>query len=226
MLPYRLASLRKRHLTTTLPKQPKVAKAAPVVVTDDVVGHPTDIRAFLGEWAKRPLRVAAVAPSSRRLGELITRDIKTNQGPVLVLGPGTGVFPEALLRKGIKPEAMALVELNPRFYALLSKRMPSLKIINADAATVDLGAFGFDSRFYAAVSGLGLLSMPRQTVRAILQNCFDHLADDGCLYQFTYGLRCPVPPELMTELGLSAQKIGSVALNMPPAHVYRICRRT
>ena len=213
MLPYRIPPLRHKRL-------PK----APVVKREKPIGRRADLQAFLGEWARRPLRVAAVAPSSRRLGDLVTSEIDIEQGPVLVLGPGTGVFPNALVRRGIQQNRMALVELNPRFFELLSKRLPGVKILQANAATADLQSFGYEQPFSAAVSGLGLLSMKRQTVRDILKNCFDHLAQGGALYQFTYGLRCPVPADVMAELGLESQKIGWVAMNMPPARVYKISR--
>jgi len=213
MLPYRIPPLRHKRLSKT-----------PLIKPEKPVGRRADLQAFLGEWARRPLRVAAVAPSSRRLGDLVTSEIDIDQGPVLVLGPGTGVFPNALARRGIQANRMALVELNPRFFELLSKRMPEVKILQADAACADLTSFGYEQPFSAAVSGLGLLSMKRQTVRDILKNCFDHLAQGGALYQFTYGLRCPVPADVMAELGLQAQKIGWVAMNMPPARVYKISR--
>jgi len=213
MLPYRIPSLRNKR-----PSKPSVTKRVRVDGAQD------DMRAFLGEWARRPLNVASITPSSRRLAEMVTSEIRGNEGPVLVLGPGTGVFPKALLGHGVAPENLALVELNPRFFALLEKRFPRVRILNADAAAANLDDFGFDQPFKAGVSGLGLLSMKRHVVRDILKNCFNHLDADGALYQFTYGLKCPVPPEVMNELGLRAQKIGWVAMNMPPARVYKISR--
>lgn len=215
MLPYRIPSLRNRRLNSVSPtkRPPAAAKTA-------------DRQAFLGEWAKRPLNVASITPSSRRLADLVTSEVPSNQGPVLVLGPGTGVFPKALLRRGLAPENIALVELSPRFFDLLRKRFPDVHIINANAATADLDIFGFDTPFTAAISGLGLLSMKREVVREILQNCFANMSTGAALYQFTYGLRCPVPTDLMAELGLQAQKIGWVAMNVPPARVYKISRQT
>ena len=213
MLPYRIPSLRNRRLA-------KASIAKHLKGTD----RRADLQAFLGQWARRPLHVASITPSSRRLADLVTSEIQGDLGPVLVLGPGTGVFPNALLRRGLAPERMALVELNPHFFELLSKRFPDIHIINDNAATADLNTFGFEDRFKAVISGLGFLSMKRHVVRDILKNCLEHLDDDAALYQFTYGLRCPVPPDVMAELGLRAQKIGWVAMNMPPARVYKISR--
>jgi phosphatidylethanolamine/phosphatidyl-N-methylethanolamine N-methyltransferase len=181
-----------------------------------------DVTAFLMQWVKQPLNVASITPSSNRLGALVTRDIAPDTGPILVLGPGTGVLARALLRKGVKPQDLALVELNPDFYALLRRRYTNIQIRNQDAATATLSAFGFNAPFAGVVSGLGLLSMKPEKVKQILSNCFAHMQTGGALYQFTYGWKCPVPAQVMHELDLSAEKIGTVFLNVPPASVYRI----
>ena len=78
----------------------------------------------------------------------------------------------------------------------------------------------------AAISGLPLLSMPAQTVRAILASVFHHLAEDGSLFQFTYGPRCPISLQVLRELGLKASFRRWVPLNLPPASVYRISRNS
>ena len=45
---------------------------------------------FFRTWLSDPLRVGAVAPSGEALAYEMTREL--NEGPVLELGPGTGVF--------------------------------------------------------------------------------------------------------------------------------------
>jgi phospholipid N-methyltransferase len=45
-------------------------------------------------------------------------------------------------------------------------------------------------------------------------------------YQFTYGLSCPVPRVVLDRLGLESARIGRAFVNVPPAAVYRIRRRT
>ena len=74
----------------------------------------------------------------------------------------------------------------------------------------------------AVVSGLPLLTMPPQKVNAILHAAFRRMRPGGAFYQFTYGLRSPVPRRLAERLGLRITRVGKVHLNLPPATVYRI----
>jgi phospholipid N-methyltransferase len=77
----------------------------------------------------------------------------------------------------------------------------------------------------AVISGLPLLLMPPSKVLAILDAAFWHLRADGVLYQFTYGPRSPVSRAILDPLGLKATRAGMTLANVPPAMVYRICRR-
>lgn len=183
-----------------------------------------DSLAFLRAWMSNPMRVGAVAPSGPALAELITRDISAATGPVLELGPGTGIFTRALLARGVAERDLTLVELGSDFSAMLAIRFPEAKLLRLDAAR--LPAIDENSCFYgAAVSGLPLLSMPPRKVYAILRAVRDRLRPDGALYQFTYGMRPPVPRPILDRLGLVATRTGLVLMNVPPAAVYRISRR-
>lgn len=152
---------------------------------------------FFRAWLSEPLRVAAVTPSGRALAALIVSEISPATGPVLELGPGTGVFTRALLGRGIAEENLALIELGAEFAAKLSADFPRAKILCMDAARLrDIELFG-DSPAGAVISGLPLLSMPPRAVYSILQGAFAHLRANGAFYQFTYGPRCPVSRPLL-----------------------------
>lgn len=180
---------------------------------------------FFQAWLKNPLHVAAIAPSSRSLANLITSEISHNTGPVIELGPGTGAFTRALIARGVRQEDLALIEFGSEFAAALHFHYPRARTLWMDAArlrAVDL----FDGRAAGAVvSGLPLLSMPPRKVIAILTGVFRKMEPDGALYQFTYGPRCPVSLRLLDHLGLEAERIGGTLANLPPAAVYRIRRR-
>ena len=180
---------------------------------------------FFQAWLKNPLRVAAIAPSSRSLANLITSEISHNTGPVIELGPGTGAFTRALIARGVRQEDLALIEFGSEFAAALHFHYPRARTLWMDAArlrAVDL----FDGRAAGAVvSGLPLLSMPPRKVISILTGAFRKMEPDGALYQFTYGPRCPVSLRLLDHLGLEAERIGGTLANLPPAAVYRIRRR-
>jgi phospholipid N-methyltransferase len=176
---------------------------------------------FFRAWIRDPLRVASITPSGNSLSDLIVREIAPETGRVIELGPRTGVFTRALLRRGVAEEDIVLVENGPEFAGLLQMRFPKARVVCADAAKL--------ARFCpepagAAISGLPLLSMRPEKVFAILAGTFSRLGEGAALYQFTYGLRCPVPRVVLERLDLSAVRIGSTMRNLPPAFVYRISR--
>ena len=63
-----------------------------------------DFLAFFRAWLRDPFRVGAAAPSSRALAAMMTAEITPALGPVIELGPGSGVFTRAILARGTKPE--------------------------------------------------------------------------------------------------------------------------
>lgn len=184
-----------------------------------------DLCLFLRNWAREPLRVAAIAPSGAALARLITREIDCASAPVLELGPGTGVFTRALIERGIAPAELALVEFGAEFAALLRERFPEARIVHADEVRVQADALFPAADAGAVVSGLGLFSMRPRTVLAILANAFDCLRPGASFYQFTYGPRSPVPRPILDRLGFKTRRIGGTLKNLPPASVYQITRR-
>lgn len=186
----------------------------------------SDILTFLRSWAAEPLRVGAIAPSGSALADLITRDIGPHTGPVIELGPGTGVFTARLLAKGVAEADLSLVEYGSDFARLLQRRFPDARVMWMDAGRLKTIAFETRQPAGAVVSGLPLLSFSPRKVIAILEGAFHHLRPGGAFYQFTYGPRCPVSRPILDRLDLRATLVGRALLNVPPAAVYRITRRT
>ena len=180
---------------------------------------------FARSWAAHPMRVGAIAVSSRRLARLITSEITPASAPVLELGPGTGVFTRALLGRGLYEDQLILVESDPRFAHLLQRDYPDAWLVQLDATRLGTTRILGGEPFGAVVSGLPLLSMSMRQRIAVLDFAFRHLRPSGSYYQFTYGFRCPVPRPVLERLGLKATRMGSTWLNAPPATVYRIRRR-
>jgi phospholipid N-methyltransferase len=179
------------------------------------------IRAFL----TNPARVSSIVPSGAALARLITSEINGMSGPVLELGPGTGVFTDALLARGVSPDKLTLIEYGEEFARLLQARFPGIRILHMDASKVGPGELYEDELAGAVVSGLPFLSMPPGTVAAIVGGAFGNLRRGGAFYQFTYGPRCPVQQPILDALGLEATRLGRAYRNLPPAAVYRITRR-
>ncbi|BCP52444.1 SAM-dependent methyltransferase [Kaistia sp. 32K] len=179
---------------------------------------------FLGQWLAAPLRTAAIAPSGRALARLMSSEVGPQTGPVIELGPGTGVFTRALLDRGVAEQDLVLVELNPSFAQFLRRRFARACVLEMNAAELARTSCLDGITAGAVLSGLGLLSMPRQQVVDILDGAFRHLRPHCGFYQFTYGMRCPVPDTIQNRLGLRARRLGGTFLNLPPAAVYRISR--
>lgn len=184
----------------------------------------SDTTAFFKAWLGDPSRIGSLVPSSAKLADLITRSVDTTGGPVLELGPGTGVFTRKLLERGTRQQDLTLVEFGADFAHALQQRFPDANVVCLDAGRLWHARSDFPLHI-AAISGLPLLSIPPRNVFRILRSTFELLRPGSSLFQFTYGWRCPVPTEILTRLDLEAQRIGTVVRNFPPASVYRISRR-
>ncbi|NDW06163.1 class I SAM-dependent methyltransferase [Jiella pacifica] len=180
---------------------------------------------FFRNWLSDPLRVGAIAPSGQSLAALMTSEISAATGPVLELGPGTGVFTQSLLERGIPPRNLTLIESGEDFALLLEARFPGVRVIHMDAARLPRTTLFEAASLGAVISGLPLLSMPLRRVMAILAGATGLLRPGGAFFQFTYGPSCPVPRPILDRLGLKARLIGRTFHNVPPATIYRISRR-
>ncbi|WP_228734085.1 class I SAM-dependent methyltransferase [Xanthomonas euvesicatoria] len=179
---------------------------------------------FFREWITAPCSVAAILPSGRALASIITSELSERTGRVLELGPGTGVFTQAMIDKGVQEKNLILLEYNATFSSVLKQRFPCARLLQMDVAELESlpKLAGVD----AVVCGLGLLNMPTHQVAAIMRGAFMHLKPGGRMYLFTYGFKCSVPMHILEALDLEAVKMGRTYLNVPPATTYCIQHRT
>ena len=184
-----------------------------------------DVLSFFSAWMCNPVGIGAIAPSGRALAELMASEITSSSGSIIELGPGTGVFTRAILAQGAREKDLTLVEYLPGFAELLQMRFPEARVLRMDAARLQRHGLFESATVGAVVSGLPLRGMPLRKVICILSGAFRYLRPGGALYQFTYGLGCPVPRPFLDRLGLKATCLGRVLQNVPPATVYRITRR-
>jgi phosphatidylethanolamine/phosphatidyl-N-methylethanolamine N-methyltransferase len=178
-----------------------------------------DSQMFFRLWLRNPLRIGAVAPSSRDLAEAMARLVPMPlQGPVIELGGGTGPITTALLDVGIPPDRLYVVERDPLLHRRLAGRFPAVHVLRGDAAhlTALLHPLGVQEAA-AVVSGLPLLSMSRSAQRAIVQEAFKFLPPGAPYIQFTYGLFSPVPRR---AFGVTGRPEAVVLGNLPPARVW------
>ena len=180
--------------------------------------NPYDTLRFVGRLLTQPKTVGAVAPSSRALGRAMAAQIDVGGGgPILELGPGTGVATAALIARGAAPERITAVEYDPDFARLVAQRFPKVKVIAGDAFDLEktLGAH-HGGLFSGAISGVPLLNHSMERRRIFLEGVLERLRPGASYVQFSYGLRCPVEP----PAGVTVVQAAFVLFNLPPARVW------
>jgi len=174
---------------------------------------------FIRSWIEKPLSTGAVMPSSRVLARAMARyvDPRSN-GPVIELGPGTGPVTQALVRKGVDPARLILVEFNPDFCRLLRARYPSATVVQGDAYRLKRVLETYvDEPAAAVVSGLPLVTKPLRTRLRLISDAMTLLAEGAPFVQFTYAMLPPIPKELS---GVRAEASELIWMNLPPARVW------
>jgi len=182
----------------------------------------------LGEFVRKPMSVGAVAPSSRRLAELITDAAEVGRASTVVeFGPGTGVFTEVILRKIQPRTTFFAIEANESFAAATRKRFPGVEVFHDSAASVRAL---LESRGHAScdciVSGLPFASFTAALQDEILAAIVDVLVPGGRFATFAH-LAGIVSPRARRFRRRLLEQFSDVAVthtiwrNLPPAYVYR-----
>ncbi len=178
---------------------------------------------FIRTWFENPKATGAVSPSGRALSRTMARFVDPAvPGPVVELGPGTGPVTDALIRRGIAPDRLVLVEYDLAFCKLLARRYPGCRVVQGDAYALGTTLRGvLDHPASAVVSSLPLLNRPEWERLRLLQEAFDLLHPHGPFVQFTYGLASPVPKHgAPWATRFDAKVSAPVWLNLPPARVW------
>jgi phospholipid N-methyltransferase len=185
---------------------------------------PGSYRRFLRSWFDDPFSVGAVAPSGRPLARMMTRELRPGNR-VVEFGPGTGTLTREILARGVAESDLYLLERCAGFADLLERSYPRATVMRGDAATRHSALAVHRGTIDFIISGLPLVLFSREQKFRVFRNAFRLLNEAGAFYQFTYGGRCPVDRRQLDRNGLEARCIGFIALNMPPAFVYRIARK-
>jgi phosphatidylethanolamine/phosphatidyl-N-methylethanolamine N-methyltransferase len=174
---------------------------------------------FIRSWMEKPLTTGAVMPSGKPLARAMAKWIDPEkEGAVIELGPGTGAVTAALVKQGVDPSRLVLVEFNPTFCRLLRARYPEATVVQGDAYSIKR-LLGRMLRHPAAavVSGLPLFTKPLRFRLRLLADAFTLLDPEAPFVQFTYAL---VPPIPLSYSGAHARASERIWLNIPPARVW------
>ena len=162
-------------------------------------------------------------------------------GLVVELGAGTGTVTQELLRTGISPHNLLIIEKAPTMIQVLHQRFPQLNIIQGDASDL-CQLLPQERRADYIISSLPLISLGKTVREAIILamhdalrsstvfwhcSCpilamHDALREGGILVQYTYSWGSS-NPSLMDKFQLiDSRRIWD---NVPPAQVFRFMRK-
>jgi phospholipid N-methyltransferase len=186
---------------------------------------------LLGAFVRKPTRTGAIAPSSRRLAEVMTSEMGLAGAETVVeLGAGTGVFTR-LIAERVKPGATVLAfEIDARLARQLDGKIPGVRIVNDSAERIaeHLAAAGRASAD-SILSGLPWAVFPRELQQTLLTSVLGALRPGGLFATFAYIPAAWFPPgrrfRAMLAGGFASVETTRVVWgNVPPAFVYR-CRK-
>ncbi len=177
---------------------------------------------FFRAWVRNPREIGAIAPSSPMLSQVMATQINFAQpGYVIELGGGTGSLTEALLKTGLDPKRLIVIEQNPQFVSLLRKKFPQLRILEADAQKLKLVLEQADiQEINAIISGIPLRSLPKKILIKIIRQSLELLPAHCAFIQFTYGAKSPIPEKLVNPQQFDIKISERIWLNLPPARVW------
>ncbi|AXB43130.1 class I SAM-dependent methyltransferase [Amycolatopsis albispora] len=178
------------------------------------------------EFLRHPVLTGAIAPSSRRLAAAMTAGLGLEHARTVVeLGPGTGVFTEAILHR-LRPGArLVAVELNERLATPLRARYGRGPVTVVHDSAEALASY-VDNPVDVVVSGLPWAVLPAAQRDRILDQVIAVLAPEGRFTTFAYGHAAWTPPARRFAASLR-ERFAVVTRgpliwpNLPPALVHR-----
>jgi phosphatidylethanolamine/phosphatidyl-N-methylethanolamine N-methyltransferase len=182
---------------------------------------------FLREFVRSPLRTASVVPSSPSLAEQMITALSGGDDSVVVeLGPGTGIFTEAIQRRLDGRGRHIAIELNETMAAHVSRRCPGVELVTGAAADLPdiLAARGITGADHI-VSGLPWSAFAGTVGSALVDTIASALTPAGVYTQFTYAWTRWAPPA-QRQLAQLRSAFAEVVItrtiwrNVPPAFVY------
>lgn len=200
---------------------------------------------FLSQALSDLRRTGSVWPSSPILARAMTKSIGRVEGPrrILEVGPGTGPFTRAILRKLRAGDHFDLVEINEKFCRLLEKdvlakyrqRHPGVEVRLHCAPIEEAELSG---PYDTIVCGLPFNNFPPKLMRQIFRRMFALLKDEGEIVYFEYvGVRAVKGPVVDDAARARLRRIGAfgkslrrkhqghtelVLGNFPPALAFRL----
>jgi phosphatidylethanolamine/phosphatidyl-N-methylethanolamine N-methyltransferase len=174
---------------------------------------------FLTRWARNPLRMGSITPSSQALCRRIARHTRCGPDQVVVeLGAGTGVVSRALLASGLPPERLVVVEIEAQMSAHLRDTLHGATVLTGDAfALPEILPRSLHGRIGTVICGIPLVLLPLAQQQRFV-DAVQAVAPGLGFLLYSYCATSPLP---YRKLGLEAKREAWTPLNLPPASVWR-----
>jgi len=187
-------------------------------VSSDEFVSPRATNLFFRRWLQNPLQMGSIIPSSPVLGKLIAKHIdKGSDAAVLELGAGTGAVTHSLIRFGIAPKRIVLVEIVPEMAEHLELTFPETKVLQADAFNLPADKLNhIAADIGTVICGIPLVLLPEKKQRQFIDQVEVVAPGKGFLL-YTYCITSPLP---YRTLKLEAERLAWTPLNFPPASVW------
>lgn len=187
-----------------------------------------DTFAFIQHFLADPVRIGAIAPSSRRLAERMVADMGLEEATTVVeLGPGTGAFTRLIAQRK-NPDALFIaVEIKPELAKRLEGQIEGVEIINDSAEHLQSLLEERDRHEADAIlCGLPWTVFPDDLQHRLMGGVLATLRPGGRFATFTYIHSTLFPSarryRRMLENHFSSVETTKVVwANFPPAFVYR-----
>ena len=182
---------------------------------------------FLSQLFKSPIETGAIAPTSKKLSQLIVASANlSNKKCVVELGPGTGVFTREIIKNIPETSEYFSLEINEEFVKETKLNNPKATVYHASAKDIKkyLAKHNQD-KCDCIISGLPWGALAENIQMDLLDEVYDSLEEGGEFLTIALLQGLIFPPGIKFKKAINkkfrkVQKSKIVWSNLPPGFVY------
>lgn len=141
---------------------------------------------------------------------------QSKTGYIVEIGAGTGVVTKEILKLGVAPDKIIVIEDSEHLVTLLVKRFPNIKIIHGNAVDLAKLLGEYQNKVDTIVSSLPWRILPPTTTEKIIQQIDQVLKKDGIYIQYTYAFKKSIFDRMKRYKKVHSKKVW---FNLPPARI-------